>query len=128
MRKFVSHTGRIRGVAVLHPVPLQQGLHVVFLGNGNCPLRAVMDNFHPEHQRHVSHVGHRKAPHQFPLDVLKHFAVSTEQWNVVDLKGRDVDGAALGVDVDTGVRLEAFEIDLHHVFVDRAIPAPWDLP
>ena len=30
--------------------------------------------------------------------------------------------------MDTEVRLEAFEIDLHHVFVDRAIPAPLALP
>ena len=110
----------MRGVAVPHPVPLQQGLHVVFLGNRSCPLRAVTGNFHPEHQQHVSHVGHRKAPRQFPLDALKHFAVFTEQWIVVDIKGQDVDGAALGVDVDTGVRLEAFETELHHVFVDRA--------
>ena len=118
----------MRGVAVPHPVPLQQGLHVVFLGNDNCPLRAVTGIFHSEHQQHVSHVGHRKAPHQFPLDALKHFAVFTEQLNVVDIKGQDVDGAASGVDVDTRVRLEDFETDLHHVFVDRAIPGPWALP
>ena len=77
--KVIFYAGRMRGVAVPHPVPLKQGLHVVFLGNGNCPLRAVTGNFHPEHQRYVSHVGHRKAPHQFPLDALKHFAVFTEQ-------------------------------------------------
>ena len=91
-------------------------------------VRSRVTSIHPEHQQHVSHVGHRKAPDQFPLDALKHFAVFTEQQNVVDIKSQDVDGAALGVDVDTGVRLEALETDLHHVFVDRAIPAPWALP
>ena len=62
-RKLFCCTGRVRGVAVPHFVPLQQGLHVVYLGNDNCPLCAVTGNFHPKRQRHVSHVGHRKAPH-----------------------------------------------------------------
>ena len=70
----------------------------------------------------------KNAPRQFSLDALKHFAVFIDKYNVVYMKGQDVDSAALGVDVDTGVRLEAFVTDLHNVFDDRAIPAPWALP